>query len=93
MSALTFDMLTKEQQEKVLDINLFASKLHEFSQKATNKLFIFLFDKKEGNWQYHENFCGKNNKNILTYFNTLTEIQKGIIISNIFFNEKLYENC
>jgi hypothetical protein len=93
MIALNFDSLTKEQQEKVFDIYLFASKLQEFSLKLSNKLFIYLFDKKAGNWHFHENYLSIHKRNILSFFNSLNEYEKGVIIANIFFNEKLYENC
>ena len=93
MKALDFVSLTKEQQEKVLDISIFTKKLQEFCSKANNKLFIYLFSEKEGDWQYHENFFARHNKNILSFFNSLNENEKGVIIANIFFNEKLYENC
>jgi hypothetical protein len=92
MKALTFESLTKEQQEKLLDTNTFAVKLQEFSKKSTNKLFIYLFGRKEGDWHYQENYLARNNKNILFFFNTLNENEKGIITANIFFNDKLYEN-
>lgn len=93
MGPIKFDSLTKEQQEKLLDIRLFTCKLQEFSQRVNNKLFVYLFGRKLGDWHYHENLLGKNGKNILAFFNTLNEYEKGVIISNIFFNEKLYENC
>lgn len=93
MKALDFDSLTKEQQEKLLDISIFSKKLQEFSNRATNKLFIYLFAKKAGDWHFHENYLARNNKNILSFFNSLNEYEKGVIIANIFFNEKLYENC
>lgn len=87
-----FNSLTKEQQEKILDISLLGRKLQEFAERATNKLFIYLFDKKEGNWQYQENFLARKNKNVLSFLNTLDDNKKAMLIANIFYNDKLYDN-
>lgn len=64
----------------------------EFMEKANSKLFIFIFGE-IGNNLYHEHYYAICNKNMLTFFNSLDDMNKEKLICNILFCNNLYDNC
>lgn len=93
MKTITFKDINKEQQEKVLDFSVYISNLQSFSERANNKLFVYIFGKKAGDWHYHENFYAIHRKNILTFFLSLNNFEKELLITNLLYNPNLYDNC
>jgi hypothetical protein len=93
MTTITFDTLTKQQQLNMQDIYQLLDKLREFSNKMNANLLNYLFGCDKTAIMLMGRFVTVNKRDVLQWFVSLTLDQKGIVLSNIYYNDELYIHC
>lgn len=86
-----FTELSLQEQEPVRELYKGIQKLIDFSDKVTCKLLVYLYGEKLGNhlWDKYISY----DRDIISWYLQLSIENKGLLASNLYYNEVMYAHC
>ena len=92
MDKIVYKNLSEEKRKSLKGVYNNIDKIWEFSCKANQSLFVYIFGEHMGN-HYWDKFTREHHRDFLHFLRGLDSEVKGDLFANIFLNENLYANC